>query len=126
MGRLPRTALAASLLWIAACSTGPVASSVASWQGARLYASGSRALDQGDTRRAIADLEAAAVRVPHASEIQNHLGLAYAAADRRTDALAAFERAVALDCDNAQAAHNLATARAAPGPAGAATPGATR
>ena len=52
-------------------------------------------------------LEGAAERAPEASEVQNHLGLAYLASGRRGDALRAFERAVALDCDNAAARHNL-------------------
>ena len=52
----------------------------ASFAGARLYRSGSQALERGDAEQAIADLERAAELVPHASEVQNHLGLAYAAA----------------------------------------------
>ena len=84
----------------------------AAYGGARLYASGSAALERGDHAAAIADLEQAAERVPHASEIQNHLGLAYARADRHDDALAAFRRAVALDCDNAAAQSNLRAAEA--------------
>jgi Flp pilus assembly protein TadD len=79
----------------------------AGYRGARLYQSGSVALDRGDTARAIGDLERAARLVPHASEVHNHLGLAYAQAGRDREALGAFERAVALDCDNAAAAHNL-------------------
>ena len=51
--------------------------------------------------------------MPHASEVQNHLGAAYAAEGRDAEALAAFERAVALDCDNAAAQQNLRAARAA-------------
>jgi cytochrome c-type biogenesis protein CcmH/NrfG len=42
---------------------------------------------------------------------RDHLGIAYAAAGRPLDALAAFERAVALDCDNRAAKANLAAAR---------------
>ncbi len=52
-------------------------------------------------------LEAAAERVPHASEVHNHLGLAYQAAGRPGDARRAFERAVALDCDDRAARENL-------------------
>ena len=62
----------------------------------------------------MADLERAAALAPHASEIQNHLGLAYAASGREGDALRAFRRAVDLDCDNRQALHNLAVAEAEP------------
>ena len=82
-------------------------------QGARLYASGSEALERGDTPRAVADLERAAALVPHASEVQNHLGVAYAGAGRHDDALRAFRRAVALDCDNTAARRNLRAAEAA-------------
>jgi Flp pilus assembly protein TadD len=77
------------------------------WRGARLYDEGTAALDRGDTADAIDALERAAVLVPQASEIQNHLGLAYQAAGRDADALRAFRRAVALDCANAAAVHNL-------------------
>ena len=42
--------------------------------------------------------------------MQNHLGLAYAAAGRDDDARYAFRRAVDLDCDNAAAAGNLRAA----------------
>jgi len=79
----------------------------AAWRGARLYESGTAALDRGDAQRAVDDLERAAVQVPQASEVQNHLGLAYAAAGRPDDARRAIERAVDLDCENAAAAHNL-------------------
>ncbi len=84
----------------------------ASLEGARLYGRGTEALERGDTAAAIADLERAAERVPHASEIQNHLGLAYAQAGRHDDALRAFRRAVALDCDNRAAHRNLRAAEA--------------
>jgi Flp pilus assembly protein TadD len=84
----------------------------ASFEGARLYESGSRALDRGESERAIADLERAAELVPQASEVQNHLGLAYAAAGREDAALRAFHRAVELDCDNAAAQQNLRAALA--------------
>ncbi|MGI9431394.1 MAG: tetratricopeptide repeat protein [Myxococcota bacterium] len=79
----------------------------ANFRGARLYQTGSAALERGETERAIGDLERAARLVPHASEVHNHLGLAYAQAGRDGEALGAFERAVALDCDNTAAAHNL-------------------
>lgn len=82
-----------------------------SWRGARLYQSGSEALERGDVAVAIADLEAAALLVPEASEIQNHLGLAYATAERWPDARAAFERAVQIDCENEAAQENLAAIR---------------
>jgi Flp pilus assembly protein TadD len=84
----------------------------ATYRGARLYQEGSAALERGEVDRAVADLERAATLVPHASEVQNHLGLAYYAAGRDEDALRAFQRAVELDCDNEQAVHNLARAEA--------------
>lgn len=89
-----------------------LASGCASLEASRLYASGTEALDRGDTARAIADLERAAALWPEASEVHNHLGLAYARAGRDALALAAFEQAVALDCDNDAARHNLRAARA--------------
>ena len=84
----------------------------ASLEGWRLYTSGTEALDRGDTARAIADLERAAELVPEGSEIQNHLGLAYAADGRSDEALLAFRRAVALDCGNKAAQRNLRAAEA--------------
>jgi len=82
-------------------------------EGHRHFEAGNAALDRGDAARAVAELERAAELVPEASEVQNHLGIAYAAAGRPADALAAFERAVALDCDNRAATENLRAARAA-------------
>jgi Flp pilus assembly protein TadD len=79
----------------------------ASLEGARLYRSGTEALEVGDTARAVSDRERAATLVPQASEIQNHLGIAYLAAGRREDARAAFERSSALDCDNPAPKANL-------------------
>jgi len=84
-------------------------------EGARLYRSGSAALERGDTDRAVADLERAAQLQPQASEVQNHLGLAYAEAGRAEDARRAFERSVELDCDNQAAQHNLAVAESREG-----------
>jgi len=80
-------------------------------EGARLYHSGTRALERGDVSRAIADLEGAAARVPHDAEVHNRLGVAYAAAGRRDEAIREFESAVALDCDHAVAARNLRRAQ---------------
>jgi len=78
-----------------------------SFRPARLYQSGTSALDRGDSTRAIEELERAAELAPQASEVQNHLGLAYQAAGRERDAELAFRRAVALDCGNAAAVENL-------------------
>lgn len=82
------------------------------FQAGRLYSEGTRALDRGAISSAVESLERAGELAPQASEIQNHLGLAYVAAGRDLEALAAFERAVALDCDNSAAAQNLATSQA--------------
>jgi Flp pilus assembly protein TadD len=82
----------------------------AQFEAARLYKSGTAALERGESERAIEDLERAAARVPDASEVQNHLGLAYAAAGRGDDARNAFRRAVDLDCDNRAAVDNLRVA----------------
>ncbi len=79
----------------------------ASVEAARLYESGTLALERGEVDSAVRDLERAATLVPEASEIHNHLGLAYTAAGRESEALAAFAHAVALDCDNDAARHNL-------------------
>ena len=84
------------------------------FRGAVLYRDGTRALEEGRTVEAIAALEEAARRAPGASEVQNHLGLAYLAAGRDGDARRAFERAVGLDCDNRAAAHNLQALEASP------------
>ena len=75
-------------------------------RGARLYASGSRALEMGEARRAVDELETAARLIPHASEIQNHLGLAYWAEGDVDRARTAFDRALELDCDNEAARRN--------------------
>lgn len=87
-------------------------------RGADFYQSGTAALEAGDSSQAIRDLEAAARLLPEASEIRNHLGLAYELAGREAEALGAFRQAVALDCDNQPAQHNLslAEAREARGP----------
>jgi Flp pilus assembly protein TadD len=83
-------------------------------EGARLYREGTHALDRGDAEQAVIALERAAERAPEASEVQNHLGLAYLALGRRGAARLAFERALALDCANDAARHNLAIVRAEP------------
>jgi Flp pilus assembly protein TadD len=83
-------------------------------EGAYLYRDGTRALERGDAESAVRSLERAAERAPDVSEVQNHLGIAYLAEGRRDDALRAFERAVALDCDNVAARRNLALLRGDP------------
>ena len=102
------TRVAGSLFLVLALAAGTTA--CATFEGARLYRRGTGALDRGDPEQAVTLLERAAQRVPNASEIQNHLGLAYAAAGRDAEARAAFERAVDLDCSNQAAASNLRVA----------------
>ena len=83
-----------------------------SFRGARAYQRGSAAMDRGEATVAAEELETAAALLPHASEIQNHLGIAYWMEGREAEALVAFRRAVELDCDNQAAARNLAEAEA--------------
>jgi len=97
-----RAAAVAFALLVSGCTT---------LEGYRHFRLGTAALDRGELVRAVVELELAARLAPERSEVQNHLGLAYVAAGRPRDALAAFERAVALDCDNAAAQENLAAAR---------------
>ena len=75
-------------------------------RGARYYAAGSESLERGDSARALEELSRAAELVPQASEIQNHLGLAYWAEGQPEEARLAFDRAIALDCDNIAARQN--------------------
>jgi len=77
------------------------------WRGARHYAAGTDALSRNESRLAIAELERAADLVPHASEVQNHLGLAYWSEGQTSLARLAFEKAVELDCENVAAQSNL-------------------
>lgn len=81
--------------------------SCASYEGARLYLRGTQELDRGEIAQAIATLETAATYAPRASEIQNHLGIAYREAGDSEKALRAFRRAVELDCTNQAAQYNL-------------------
>ncbi len=96
-------ALLALLLALSAC---------APLDGARLFRSGTAALDRGDTALAVRELEEAARALPGSSAVHNHLGLAYAAAERHPEALREFERAIEIDCTNEAAQANLAGARA--------------
>lgn len=107
MAIAPRTAIRA--LAAACCALTVGCSAI---EGARLYREGTEALERGDSATAVRALERAAERAPEASEVQNHLGLAYLASGRRGEAVLAFERAVALDCDNMAARKNLDLLRA--------------
>ncbi len=90
---------------------GPTTGCVSVEAGRHLEA-GNAALDAGRPAQAVAHFEAAIAVWPEASELHNHLGIALAADGRHRATLAAFERAVALDCDNQAAQQNLANARA--------------
>jgi cytochrome c-type biogenesis protein CcmH/NrfG len=85
------------------CETTPIRS----LRGARHYAAGNDALARSDSARAVAELERAAALVPHASEIQNHLGLTYWSEGRVDAARISFERALELNCENQAAEANL-------------------
>jgi lipoprotein NlpI len=100
---VPRVVTILIALLLAAC---------AAVDATRLFRSGTAALDRGDATAAVRDLEAAAQLLPESSAVHNHLGLAYAAAERHDAALREFERAVEIDCDNQAARANLASARA--------------
>jgi len=102
-----RRALGASLVLLALSPAG-----CRTLDAARAYAAGTAALERGDTTAALAELERAAALEPHSSAVQNHLGIAYEAAADLDAAERAYERALALDCENAAAAHNLEALRA--------------
>jgi len=108
MSRRGVTALVLAALVLAAL---PTLSGCAASRGASLYRAGTRAIAQGETERAIANLEAANALLPDRSEILNHLAIAYGSAGRTEEALALFERAAELDCRNAAAESNLAVAK---------------
>lgn len=76
------------------------------FRGAQYYAEGSDSLRRGESARALEELSRAAELVPQASEIQNHLGLAYWAVGQPEEARVAFDRAIDLDCDNLEARQN--------------------
>jgi len=106
----PSAPVSRSTLALLVCTfigTVVAAGGCATWRGARLYHSGTAALERGDVPRALADLEAAAALVPERSEVYNNLGLAQLGADREDLALRAFERATQLDCRNEAARDNL-------------------
>jgi Flp pilus assembly protein TadD len=99
MRRWTATVFLAALLSAApGCST---------WKATQLYKSGTEAIEAGETRRAITDLEEASELMPGSADIQNHLGIAYLQAGSRVEARNAFARAVALDCSDPAAKRNL-------------------
>jgi len=103
-----RAAMAVAVISVGVMQAGCESTPVRAFRGARHYAAGTEALQRNDDALAIAELERAAVLVPHASEIQNHLGIAYWSDGRPHSAQAAFEQAIELDCDNDVARANLA------------------
>jgi tetratricopeptide (TPR) repeat protein len=102
-----RIALLAAAVGFALVQAGCTSAPVRAFHGAHHYAAGTEALERQENGRAIRELELAAEWVPHASEVQNHLGLAYWAEGRVEQARDAFERSVALDCQNEAARSNL-------------------
>lgn len=109
-GCLRRAGLAVFLVTTAslACSSFPPVRAI---RAARYYAAGTRALERGDDAVAIAELERAVALMPNASEIHNHLGLAYWSDGRERAAERELSRALELDCDNGAARANLARLR---------------
>ena len=103
----PRVRLLATVLFVSGFLAGCQSAPVRAWQGARHFAAGDAALDQKDPQTAIRELTLAAKLVPHASEIRNHLGLAYWQAGEEIAATRAFEAALEIDCDNQAARLNL-------------------
>ena len=65
---------------------------------------------RGDLSAALPRLEAARATIPTEPEFHGNLGLAYAAADRETDAIAAYRATLALKPDHAIAWNNLGLA----------------
>ena len=93
--------------WIATVALVVVLAGCTTWRGARLYQSGTAALERGEIEVALVELSQAARLVPDASEVHNHLGIAQLEAGRIELARKSFERAVELDCDNQAASGNL-------------------
>lgn len=102
-----RAILVVAALSLPVLETGCESTPIRAIRGARHYAAGTEALNRSDDDLAIEELEQAAELVPQASEVQNHLGLAYWSDGRPQDARIAFEKAVELDCDNDVARANL-------------------
>ena len=102
-----RAATLAGALAFGVVGVGCESTPMRSIRGARHYAAGTQALTRSDGVLAISELERAADLVPHASEIQNHLGLAYWSDGRMQAAKSAFEKAIELDCENVVALANF-------------------
>ena len=94
------------LLVLSGCAEGPRRAMGRAMDGARFYSAGTRSLEAGDAATAVAELSRAADLVPHASEIQNHLGMAYWTLGELSAAESAFDQALVLDCENEAARLN--------------------
>jgi len=98
---IKRIGFVLSLCGLAACT---------SWEGPRLHVQGTQALERGEYSQARETLSRAAALVEHpaqASQVENHLGLAYLGEGEEGLAVEAFRRAIDLDCRNEAAKHNL-------------------
>ena len=104
---IARAVLAVVAAALAIAAAGCESAPIRALRGARHYTAGTEALERNDDAKAVAELEQAAALVPHASEIQNHLGLAYWSDGRPQSARVAFAKAIELDCDNDAARANL-------------------
>jgi Flp pilus assembly protein TadD len=100
---------AVGVVGLAGVQSGCETTAIRALRGARHYEAGNDALARNDSARAVEELEQAAALVPHASEIQNHLGLAYWSNGKLDAARSSFERALELNCENQAAEVNLET-----------------
>jgi Tfp pilus assembly protein PilF len=104
-----RIVLVLSLSGLAGCGA---------FEGPRLHVQGTEALERGEYSEARDALSRAAVLVEHpsqASQVQNHLGLAYLGEGDKALAEQSFRRAIDLDCRNEAAQHNLEVVLRRPG-----------
>ena len=105
--RARRIQVAIAILLVGGFLGGCQSAPMRAWQGAQHFSAGDAALEREDPQEAIRELTLAATLVPHATEIQNHLGLAYWKAGDELAAVRAFEAALEIDCDNQPARVNL-------------------
>ncbi|MBL9126371.1 MAG: tetratricopeptide repeat protein, partial [Verrucomicrobiales bacterium] len=97
LGSRARTALAAGLaLWVAGCTP----------PGPKALLDGERLLREGRTEDAIRRLRTAVEFLPSQPQAWNHLGLAYHAAKKPSDAVEAYQQALRLDRNLAAAYFN--------------------
>ena len=75
--------------------------------GSRALLSGKKSLDRGDYTDAVAQLKTATSLLTTNAQAWNYLGLAYHHAGQAADAVVAYQRALALDRDLAEAHYNL-------------------